>query len=607
MSQCLNPDCLQQNTDTAKFCAKCGSKLLLAERYRALVILGKGGFGRTFKAIDEYKPSQPFCVIKQFLPQAQGTSSLAKASELFAQEAEGLEKLGKHSQIPTLMAYFTQDEYQYLVQEFIDGKNLAEELANKGIFNEQQIRQLLQDLLSVLQFVHENKIIHRDIKPENIIKRNIDGKFILVDFGAAKVVVNTSLSVVGTVIGSAEYTAPEQAMGKPKYGSDLYSLGVTCLYLLTQTSPFDLYDVEEGKWNWRNYLVNNPVSKQLGEILDKLIAPRIKQRYKSTTEVLANLTSGSINIPSSSSSNLTIAESKVLPKVIPPKLIQKPFELQQLKTFQFELIKITLKNNPSLWKRKTSIEYHRTIAQGKYLSLDLGNNITLDLVFIPGGKVLMGSSTKEKGHQSWESPQHWVTVSPFYLGKYPVTQAQWQVVMGNNPSYFKGRNRPVERVSWNDCVFFCEVLTKMTKLNCRLPSEAEWEYACRAGTFTPFHFGETITDKLANYKGISSYSGESKGLYRQQTTKVGSFPPNAFGLYDMHGNVWEWCADTWHNNYHGAPIDGSAWIDKNNYSHVLRGGSWVSNPRHCRSANRNDPDPDVLNYNWGMRVVFAAT
>ena len=181
----------------------------------------------------------------------------------------------------------------------------------------------------------------------------------------------------------------------------------------------------------------------------------------------------------------------------------------------------------------------------------LGNNVSLEMVSIKGGTFLMGSPDTEKERTSSESPQHWVTLQRFFLGKYPVTQAQWQAVMGNNPAYFKGNNRPVENVSWNDAIAFCQKLSQKTGRYYRLPSEAEWEYACRAGTTTPFYFGETITPDLANYDGNYTYASAPKGVYRQQTTDVGSFPPNAFGLYDMHGNVWEWCQDIWHENYNG--------------------------------------------------------
>jgi serine/threonine protein kinase len=295
MRQCLNPECLHRNPDNFQFCQKCGSKLLLRERYAPQSILGQGGFGRTFLAIDEDKPSKPFCVIKQFLPQAQGTDSIEKASQLFAQEAERLEELGKHPQIPELMAYFTADNRQYLVQEFVQGETLEAELNKNGVFAEKQIRELLIELLEILQFVHSKQVIHRDIKPENIIRRSADNKLFLVDFGAAKVVEQKQRTVTGTIIGSAEYCAPEQSMGKPKFISDLYSLGVTCLHLLTYISPFDLYDVMEGEWVWRDYLNGNVVSDELGKILERLASPLPKQRYQSVAEVLNVLNPVSFN------------------------------------------------------------------------------------------------------------------------------------------------------------------------------------------------------------------------------------------------------------------------------------------------------------------------
>ncbi|MEG4814642.1 serine/threonine-protein kinase [Microcoleus sp. K5-D4] len=288
MSQCLNPDCLFQNpSGYTKFCQKCGNKLLLGDRYGAQKIIGQGGFGRTFLAIDEYKPSKPPCVIKQFYPQLQGASSIQKAAELFELEAVRLEQLGKHSQIPDLLAYFSQDGRQYLVQEFIDGENLAEALESKGYFSETQIRDLLNNLLPVFEFIHSRQVIHRDIKPENIILRQ-DGQLVLVDFGAAKYATQTALAVTGTRIGTAGYTAPEQANGKAIHASDIYSLGVTCLCLLTEVEPIDLFDDSEFEWVWREHLKTS-VSSELGQILDKMIQSAIKKRYKSATEVLQAL------------------------------------------------------------------------------------------------------------------------------------------------------------------------------------------------------------------------------------------------------------------------------------------------------------------------------
>lgn len=299
MSYCLNPVCqTPQNAGDAQYCLNCGSKLLLRERYRALKPLGRGGFGRTFLAVDEDKPSKPHCAIKQFFPLSQGTSSAEKAAELFNREAVRLDELGKHPQIPELLAHFQQERYQYLVQEFIEGQNLQQELARAGAFSENQIHSLLNDLLPVLQFVHSRSVIHRDLKPPNIIRRRLSqpsiiytyptltGELVLVDFGAAKVV--EAARETGTVIGSPEFVAPEQIRGQAVYASDLYSLGVTCIYLLTQVSPFDLFDINQDTWVWRDFL-KVQIDPKLGRILDKMIEASLSRRYKSVVEVLQDL------------------------------------------------------------------------------------------------------------------------------------------------------------------------------------------------------------------------------------------------------------------------------------------------------------------------------
>ena len=256
----------------------------------------------------------------------------------------------------------------------------------------------------------------------------------------------------------------------------------------------------------------------------------------------------------------------------------------------------------------------------------------LEMVYIPSGSFMMGSPENEQGRDKSEGPQHEVTIAePFFIGKYPITQAQWRAVaalpriereLDPTPSKFEGDNRPVEQVSWYDAVEFCDRLAQATHRPYRLPSEAEWEYACRAGTTTPFHFGPSITTDLANYRGRdlehegrTSYPGNygdgPHGDYRKQTTDVGSFEgSNAFGLYDMHGNVWEWCRDRW-RSHSEAFNDGSALLTplknkgKKNSFHVLRGGSWYDVPEGCRSAARNGNSPDGRGEDLGLRVVCA--
>ncbi|PSB18126.1 DUF4115 domain-containing protein [Phormidesmis priestleyi ULC007] len=290
MSYCLNPTCAEpQNRSEAEVCQHCGLIVQLQNRYRAINPIGQGGFGRTFLAVNEAELLKPRCVIKQFFPQQQDANLLKTASQLFQREAQRLEQLGHHPQIPTLLAYLEQDHHQYLVQEWIDGQTLEQEL-KMGAFTENQIRQLLQDLLPVLQFIHHHHVIHRDIKPANIIRRRVDRTLVLVDLGAAKFATGTALLKTGTMIGSAEYTAPEQIRGKAVFSSDLYSLGVTCIHLLTQMSPFDLFDGTEGQWIWRDYLTHS-VSDRLGKVLDKLLESATNRRYRSAESAIADLSS----------------------------------------------------------------------------------------------------------------------------------------------------------------------------------------------------------------------------------------------------------------------------------------------------------------------------
>ncbi|MEH2191090.1 MAG: formylglycine-generating enzyme family protein [Nostoc sp.] len=244
----------------------------------------------------------------------------------------------------------------------------------------------------------------------------------------------------------------------------------------------------------------------------------------------------------------------------------------------------------------------------KYFIEDLGNGVTLEMAAIPGGNFMMGSPENEKSRCDNESPQHKVTVPSFFMGKYPVTQEQYQVIMGNNPSSRRfSNNLPVECVSWDDAVEFCQKLSQKTGKNYRLPHEAEWEYACRSGTTTPFYFGETITPELANYTlSFLTYADEPivKQEKSQSIEEVGTFPPNAFGLYDMHGNVWEWCQDDCNGNYNyiNAPIDGSGWIGQS-IDKRLRGGSYNIYPSHCRSAFRALHRHNVRYPVLGFRIV----
>ena len=252
----------------------------------------------------------------------------------------------------------------------------------------------------------------------------------------------------------------------------------------------------------------------------------------------------------------------------------------------------------------------RHMANWGYLE-ELGEGCSLGMMEIPGGSFLIGSPESEPESQDRERPQREITLEPFYMGRFPVTQGQWRMVAGYDreerdlepdPSSFKGDDLPVESVSWDDAVEFCKRLSRHTGKNYQLPSEAQWEYACRAGTTTPFWWGEGIVTELANYNGNAIYNGCPKGVYLQETTSVRQFPANPWGLHDTHGNVWEWCADHYGSDYSQIPADGSPWVDSNSTSRQLRGGSWYFTPRACRSAYRFDFSRVSRDHLIGFRV-----
>jgi formylglycine-generating enzyme required for sulfatase activity len=279
-----------------------------------------------------------------------------------------------------------------------------------------------------------------------------------------------------------------------------------------------------------------------------------------------------------------------------------PLSPMAVQEFEFNVVTI----------QPQGLERQRHKAFCFYESLE--TDINLEMVLVPGGTCWMGSPESEEERDSHESPQHQVTLDPFFLSKFPITQHQWRAIatlpkiqrsLGPYPSNFESDCHPVEQVSWYDAIEFCARLSQKTGQLYRLPSEAEWEYACRAGTTTPFHFGCTLKPELANYDGNHVYGKGLQGIYRQATTAVGTFQgANAFGLFDMHGNVWEWCADSWNENYQNAPTDGSPWqSDEGATYQVLRGGAWYCLPGLCRSAQRHWNQPDGIGSGIGFRVV----
>jgi eukaryotic-like serine/threonine-protein kinase len=542
----------------------------LQGRYYLTQALGQGAFGHTYKAQDRAYHTNPLCVVKHLKPDNPDPVILQIARNFFAKEAEILEKLGRYSnQIPSLLDRFEEGGEFFIVQEWIDGAPLSHEMTIGTKFTEQETIELLKQILEPLVFCHGERVIHRDLKPENIMRRRSDGKIVLIDFGAVKQLTKTTLlaqSQPTIAIGTPGFMPAEQLRGRPLFASDVYAVGAIGIFAMTGIHPCNAeYNRSNQEMEWRD---KTTVTDAFAAVLTQMVKQIAIERYINASAALAAINS------------LVTSQSTSIPS-------------PSLKTFTFETVKVD----------DEGIIIDRNVHSARYLTENLGRGATLDLVFIPSGTFMMGSD-----QSSEEQPIHSVSVPSFYMGKYPITQAQYQAIVGENPSYFRSADRPVEPVSWGDALDFCTKLSQKTGKKYTLPSEAQWEYACRAGTTTPFYFGDTITPNLVNYDGNHPYGNISKSAERGETTPVGSFPPNAFGLYDLHGNVLEWCLDECHPNYVGAPTDGSAWTNKldpdKNILRRLRGGSWSNFARNCRSASRFSYSSTNRYLSYGFRLVL---
>jgi len=281
MPYCLNPACTKPaNPEKTNFCQTCGHRLRLGDRYQAYQPLGQGKSSRTFLGMDAHQLLDPRCVLKEF--------PMGNDADTLREQTSRLAELSEHPQIPNVLAYFEREKRQYLVQEFVDGRSLLQQLKEEGTFDEAQIRELLRSLLPLLQYLHEHFVIHRDLKLDNLIRRSEKPHtLMLVDFGAVKFSTQSTLGKTGTFLGSAEYAAPEQLMGKATTASDLYSLGASCLQLITGISPFDLFDSAHGEWRWQSVAVG--ISDDLARILNRMVANSLSDRYPTAAEVLRDL------------------------------------------------------------------------------------------------------------------------------------------------------------------------------------------------------------------------------------------------------------------------------------------------------------------------------
>ena len=577
--------------------------------------LGCGAYGAVYKAdqviIDQFIRE---IAIKLIALEEDETKAKKQLNELIA--AANLQHENIIRSYTVGCCEVKEDEYLFIVMEIAE--TTLEKKLKTGKLSITEAREIVKATAAVLHYLHNlnPRKVHRDIKPANLLYA--DNKWKVSDLGLLREIGTNSLRTQDRR-GTPFYAPPESYKGVVGTASDMWSLGIMTAEILTGSLPFTGKTDEElqkkileaqPEIDWseipepftaivRGCLEKERENRWTAEQVLTALAPK-QDLYTPTKETGF--------FPKSVDNNEESDKNPVSEPILAPatKLsridqllasISEPApKPKQTQTFQFQVITV----NASGQIIKTEQR------QAEYFSENLGRGVSLEMVQIPGGTFMMGSPDNEQGRYDSESPQHRVTVPTFFAGKYAITQAQWEAVMGNNPSHFKGEKRPVENVSWDDAVEFCKKLSQTTRKTYRLLSEAEWEYACRAGTTTPFHFGETITPELVNYDGNNPYAKASKGLYRQETTDVGSFPPNAFGLYDMHGNVWEWCSDKWHDNYSKAPADGSSWETGGSEYRVQRGGSWHDFAVYCRGAGRSYGSAVIRWWLRGFRVAVAS-
>ncbi len=572
-----------------------GTKIF-GDRYTVAKRLKTGGFGITYLVNGPRGRQWVLKTLKdEVMTEAEYIPYRDKFLRDFDRETAKI-AICRHRHIVQVVNHFIHEGLPCMVMEYVQGQDLAERVMRGGALPEAVALRYIREVGEALMVMHEKGLLHRDIKPQNIMVRLPADEAVLIDFGIAREFI-PNLTQTHTVAYTPCFAPIEQYDEQEHRGefTDVYALAATLYYLLTGKLP----PIATMRVRRDRLAIPKHWSPELGNAIQQGMAIEPDDRTQTVADWLALLPSSGGGLPSFTFETVRVNDRGQILKTIP--------------------------------------------GQARYYPQDLGQGVQLDMVQLLGGRFLMGTEESEierlckkyKGDWfRWESPQHSVQVSPFLMGKTPVTQDQWRVVvtqvgkivrdLNPDPSEFKGGNRPVEKVSWSDAVEWCARLSKLTGQEYRLPSEAEWEYACRGGTTTAFAFGETITPDLANYDGNYSFGNAAKGQYREETTPVTSFPANGFGLYDCHGNVYEWCFDPAHDNYQGAPGDGRVWdenVNDNRYQkpsanlqvllkesdkrYVLRGGSWLNNPMFCRCADRDRSSRVILSNGIGFRVCLV--
>jgi eukaryotic-like serine/threonine-protein kinase len=581
-------------------------------------LIAKGGFAEVYLAFDRNLNKK--VAIKRFVKDAGTAGSVIKEIQKSIDF--------NHPNIIRYFNCFTQEYKDHLgrtiteeygVMEYANAGNLGDIIKGDKKLSEEQFKQILLGILDGLQYLHSRNpsVIHRDLKPSNILLHQENGQLIpkICDFGISKELQGTVSQTGTAALGTIDYMAPEQINGSaPSPATDLWALGCMVYEYFVGQPPFGKATQGASAQQVYHKVLNGQMDKNVLQQIPEPFRALVKQclvvdkekRVKSAEEVKQLVHAKVFTKPIKNPEDEPIEYGWLILVFIALMIWGVLYYMAENRykkppDFERSSAQISSDNsqdsNSSLSKQEVDevdstdpIEFKREEelkdkgAIDSELPFVIGELIR-NMNSIPGGTFTMGCSPGDDMCWDDESPRHRVTLSTFKMGKFEVTQAQWQAVMNNNPSHFKNcDNCPVENVSWNDAQEFIKKLNQMTGMKFRLPKEAEWEYAARGGTTTRFYTGNCLSTQQANYDGNYPASGCSSGTYREKTLPVGSFSPNGFGLYDMHGNVWEWCSD-----WYGAYSSGNQTNPKGpstGYDRVRRGGSWAGIARDCRVSYR---------------------
>ena len=528
--------------------------------YKLIRLIGEGGMAKVYEGEHELLGTKVAVKILNPL-----LSANAQIRERFINEAKMMASLN-HPNITRVVDFDDQPNRLSILMEYLEGKDLSDTIKSKSPMKEKELESIFQQTLVAFDYAHSKGIVHRDIKPSNIFLLP-NGEVKILDFGIAKLFgQGLEMTQTGTQVGTPIYMSPEQVKADKSidHRSDIYSLGVTLYFALIGKTPYDVTVLSQ--FDVFNKIVYEPLPDlsdkgKLGKLIDKACQKDREQRFQSCMEWLDEL--------KSESSKHILNKEKTLPYT----------------------------------RQNSQIENAaKPILGGLMFPEKSDNPIHIEWVEIPESTFMMGSPTSEVDRYDNEV-QHQVTLSAFKMSKNEVTFEQYDAfceATGRKKPKDEGwgrGSRPVINVSWDDANEFA------SWINCRLPTEAEWECACRAGSSTPFNTGYNLSTLQSNYDGNYSYENNAKGQYLEKTLPIGSYPSNAWGLNDMHGNVWEWCSDLYGEYNSGTQINPKG--STSGSRRVIRGGSWYGYARYCRSANRNFSEPKNNLSILGFRLVFT--